>query len=57
MVESIAEVLVKEERQPEEILAVIPPPIFLWWWLAASLFICFLSLPPSVVRKNTRRYT
>jgi hypothetical protein len=29
MVESIAKVLVKEERQPKAIPAAVPPPIFL----------------------------
>jgi hypothetical protein len=29
MVESVVEVLVKEERWPEAILAAVPPPIFL----------------------------
>jgi hypothetical protein len=29
MVESVAKVLVKEERRPEAIPAAVPPPIFL----------------------------
>jgi hypothetical protein len=41
MVESVAEVLVKEKRQPEAISAAVPPPIFLQRWPAASLFLYF----------------
>jgi hypothetical protein len=48
MVESDAEVLVKEGRRPEVILSVVPPPIFLKWRPATSLFLYFyLHLCPS----------
>jgi hypothetical protein len=39
MVESDAEVLVKEEWWPETIPTAVPPSIFLRWWHAASLFL------------------
>jgi hypothetical protein len=38
MVESNAEVLVKEERWPEAILVAVVPPIFLWRGPATSPF-------------------
>jgi hypothetical protein len=42
MVESDAEVLVKEGMRPEVILSVVPPPIFyLKWRPATSLFLYF----------------
>jgi hypothetical protein len=44
MVESDAEVLVKEGRRPEAILSAVPPPIFLKWWPATSLFPYFFYL-------------
>jgi hypothetical protein len=44
MVESAAEVLVKEERRPEAISAAVHPPIFL---LCIYFFIFDLHLRPS----------
>ena len=51
IMESDEEALVKEERQPEAIPAAVPPPIFLRRRPADSLFMCFRSPPPSVMRK------
>jgi hypothetical protein len=56
MVESIAEVLVKEERQPEAVPAAVPPSIFLRWWPATPLFRCFLSPTLSIAKQNPRGY-
>jgi hypothetical protein len=39
MVESVAEVLVKEERRPKAIPAAVPPPIFLQQQPITSLFL------------------
>jgi hypothetical protein len=45
MVESVVEVLVKEERWPEVIPIAVPSPIFLRQRPTTSLFLYFLSLP------------
>jgi hypothetical protein len=50
MVESVAEVLVKEERWPEAIPVAVPPPMFLWWRPVAFLFLYFLPPPLSVMK-------
>jgi hypothetical protein len=48
MVESVAEVLVKEERRPEMIPIAFPPPVYLQRLPATSMFLCFyLRLRPS----------
>jgi hypothetical protein len=41
MVESAAEVLVKEERRPEAIPIAVFPLIFLRHWPTAFMFLCF----------------